>query len=1157
MERIRGIQQNLWQTKLFINHEKDAIAKLQDDIKGPTNKVNKSAWVINHKWRSLRTKKANPKELSDVDKYSQSLDKSRFFDARDKIGTETDKYAAFLKYLREKSSLVAVIFLTEGTKRRQPEELSALIHTLFSALYGFAILPDDEKRIIRVIGDIAKILIAEYQGAIHSFFHHQTALSLSFRLYIEWSFNTRVYMSELMSDIVMNIMAEPEFLIVDETKYLERHPNAINVKAKVDYYRKRIATHVVSMITQIRRHLHSFPPYLRWLGVSIVRNFQTYRGATQDDINVFLGELFYTRMLFYPFLQPQIYISSKIEVVDLARHNLLQVTYTFREAFLNELGVPSSSARQKYASVLPYIGNHTSEMVLLLEELVDVPYCSTVIPTIDISVQRSAVLITERDLRYIISLLMEVLASGKFQPEEKEMLATALSLLPAEPCTLLSAKKPGRKISSGSQGDKTAKRNRPNLPDNFTFEEEVLVFSLPGLSTDKLKTEAEVLGKNTGREEERLFDERKMSVLLTSEHPLTSNSEHIAQEDIKGRLLQDFDLLFHNPSLQLKDQESFTPDGVSLSSANSYDSLDRQLECGSLDNVHNMSTLTEHTGTLTEEDTLQHGAGFTPGNESPSNDNMRTPVVDDQNNFNLDNFECSSSLSDSASAIGTVESTPTVLRVNLNSKTGGFFYEPSSSDGSVTEGSLLRNNSHTTLTRLASGLSLQGSLLPDNDVPIDIISSEFVYQIQEVQPVATEDKILQNAINKLKIAFSLFPHFYKSYYPKIGGSTPATTIDLISLSPSTGVSALVVDDDITSEHKQLLEYLHSEYSDAALHNSKNSVQIEQAIIAIKQLPPRLLPTVLSKLEEYNSEQADYIHYLMERKCEFMRAKEFLGRVQAAIEIKHDLFYQTLATLVIGSFIKSFDEQFRDYRRRFKELQMADEKGEIYNEFIDFITEKMNEDFAIQTLAINHAGCDERECVSNDCTAMENHRTEVLRQAEVTFFNAVFTSAFLPNGEAQRQKDNVFRESLAELRCAATLDHPDILIPAKYHNEAPWLPAQRHLALLPSHKSPSGKLSCIMNCVFTIFKLLFVGASGLTILEGRTDDSSVPGADDLLPVLIYVIIHANPPNLLSTIDYIDNFTPRGITGQDQYMLMQFRGAVEFIKSMLHKNPRVVR
>ena len=45
----------------------------------------------------------------------------------------------------------------------------------------------------------------------------------------------------------------------------------------------------------------------------------------------------------------------------------------------------------------------SSEMVLLLEELVDVPYSSTVIPTIDMPVQRSAVLITERDLHHIVS----------------------------------------------------------------------------------------------------------------------------------------------------------------------------------------------------------------------------------------------------------------------------------------------------------------------------------------------------------------------------------------------------------------------------------------------------------------------------------------------------------------------------------------------------------------------------------------------------------------------------------------------------------------------------------------------------------------------------------------------------------------------------------
>ena len=43
-------------------------------------------------------------------------------------------------------------------------------------------------------------------------------------------------------------------------------------------------------------------------------------------------------------------------------------------------------------------------------------------------------------------------------------------------------------------------------------------------------------------------------------------------------LLQDFDLLFHNPSLEI--QSSYTPDGISLSSATSYDSLERHPDAG-------------------------------------------------------------------------------------------------------------------------------------------------------------------------------------------------------------------------------------------------------------------------------------------------------------------------------------------------------------------------------------------------------------------------------------------------------------------------------------------------------------------------------------------------------------------------------------------------
>ena len=61
---------------------------------------------------------------------------------------------------------------------------------------------------------------------------------------------------------------------------------------------------------------------------------------------------------------------------------------------------------------------------------------------------------------------------------------------------------------------------------------------------------------------------------------------------------------------------------------------------------------------------------------------------------------------------------------------------------------------------------------------------------------------------------------------------------------------------------------------------------------------------------------------------------------------------------------------------------------------------------ISVSVINHNGCDERECASNECTAMENHRNEVMRYAEIGFFNVVFYSAFLPNGEAQKQRDKL-------------------------------------------------------------------------------------------------------------------------------------------------------
>ena len=71
----------------------------------------------------------------------------------------------------------------------------------------------------------------------------------------------------------------------------------------------------------------------------------------------------------------------------------------------------------------------------------------------------------------------------------------------------------------------------------------------------------------------------------------------------------------------------------------------------------------------------------------------------------------------------------------------------------------------------------------------------------------------------------------------------------------------------------------------------------------------------------------------------------------------------------------------------------------------------------------------------------------------------------------------------------------------------------------------------------------------TVIGGKS--GSVPAADDFVPVMVYVVIKANPPSLLSTVQYVDSFYGNRMAGEDQYWWMQFAAAIEFIKTMLQE------
>lgn len=96
---------------------------------------------------------------------------------------------------------------------------------------------------------------------------------------------------------------------------------------------------------------------------------------------------------------------------------------------------------------------------------------------------------------------------------------------------------------------------------------------------------------------------------------------------------------------------------------------------------------------------------------------------------------------------------------------------------------------------------------------------------------------------------------------------------------------------------------------------------------------------------------------------------------------------------------------------------------------------------------------------------------------------------------------------------------------------------RSVLLLISLQTPKDKLKCVLRCSQTIMNLL-----------SMANEKTVPAADDFMPVLIFVLIKANPPCLLSTIQYVESFYVNRLQGEEQYWWLQFSSAVEFIKTM---------
>ncbi|KAG5357612.1 Vacuolar protein sorting-associated protein 9a [Yarrowia sp. C11] len=97
-------------------------------------------------------------------------------------------------------------------------------------------------------------------------------------------------------------------------------------------------------------------------------------------------------------------------------------------------------------------------------------------------------------------------------------------------------------------------------------------------------------------------------------------------------------------------------------------------------------------------------------------------------------------------------------------------------------------------------------------------------------------------------------------------------------------------------------------------------------------------------------------------------------------------------------------------------------------------------------------------------------------------------------------------------------------------------ASEELRKINNYRAPRDKMICVLNCCKVIFGLL---------RQTKSEES----ADGFLPLLIYVVIKAQPQHLTSNLNYIQRFrSSERLSGEPGYYLSSLLGAVAFVEQL---------
>lgn len=135
------------------------------------------------------------------------------------------------------------------------------------------------------------------------------------------------------------------------------------------------------------------------------------------------------------------------------------------------------------------------------------------------------------------------------------------------------------------------------------------------------------------------------------------------------------------------------------------------------------------------------------------------------------------------------------------------------------------------------------------------------------------------------------------------------------------------------------------------------------------------------------------------------------------------------------------------------------------------------------------------------------------------------------------QDNILATRLSSFRKLRP-EHLDI--PPALFNDTSCALAVDELKKMNNYKTPRDKMICISNCCKIIFNVLT-----------RVNPKEAPSADTFLPVLIFLVMRANPPHLHSNLKYIMEYrNPEKMISESGYFLTNLQSTVMFWTTVDH-------